>query len=882
MRFDLASFAIGFVSAAVLALVIYRFRKAIVRTRQGVSTQVGTTGRAIGAGALSRYAEEMIKLADRSHIAGDKANLTDLYLEPRFLSAEPPIDLAAAADVLTDVFRVVPRVHDLPAIYSAYNINTLSISDLRAGDRHIILLGPPGAGKSTALAVLALYAIGHIELQSLDTLAEQVLEDEDKTLSESEREARAKLRQEQQERALAQLRQSQTREAERRQHLNLPAYEAIEFRKLVPILVHLRDIDLSGRTDQDRAKSKDKDKNGADKRLTLDPAEPLVRAAVRHIGAVTANIAPRMLYNNLSAGKCLVLIDGFDELSPAQWPEKLAWLTQFLADYSHNVVITTGPVEGFDPLINVGLTPVFMRPWADGDFERLINRWAAAWPVIGGTRRRPVDPPDAKLVKRVATNNRGRNVLDVTLKTWAAFAGSEQESGRRAGYDFYVRTVLSDVEKQRSMFTSIAALTLDNGGGLLRREQVAPIVLGPDVKPTGTASDAIDKLLGQSGMVSNAPGGTFTFRHPLLAGFLAADTLLDAPPERIEAIADQPAWEVALPFAAARVSLDAAVRRRLSTPPDLLHTTLFDLARWLPDAQPNIPWKNEVLRRFAGALMTPMQYPAIRDRAVAALVTSRDPGVLFVLRQALRSTDSNVRRLACIGLGALGDGEAIKDLELMMADPDGDVQLAGGLALGAISTEAALERLLQGLLDGDESLRRAIAEMLAAIPEGGHELLRELSRSDDMMVRRAVVFGLSRVRAPWALALLYRALLEDSQWYVRSAAEQAFYSAERSEGSGPVAHPDPDGLPWIVEWAATKGDSVPVGESGRQMLIRVLQEADPLRRAAAALTIAYLGYVPGLKPLYAALGDKDENVRGTAYEALATLQLRLGQPLPAV
>jgi HEAT repeat protein len=185
-------------------------------------------------------------------------------------------------------------------------------------------------------------------------------------------------------------------------------------------------------------------------------------------------------------------------------------------------------------------------------------------------------------------------------------------------------------------------------------------------------------------------------------------------------------------------------------------------------------------------------------------------------------------------------------------------------------------------MDGDESLRRAIAEMLAAIPEGGHELLRELSKSDDMMVRRAVVFGLSRVHAPWALALLYRALLEDSQWYVRSAAEQAFHSAERSEGSGPTAHPNPDGLPWMVDWAASKGDSVPVGESGRQLLIRALQEGDPLRRAAAALTIAYLGYVPGLKPLYAALRDQDENVRGTAYESLVALQLRLGQLLPAI
>ena len=883
MRFDFGSFSIGFVTAAVIAIVLYRLRAMLGRARQSVSTQIGATGQNFTSSAETRYIGEMVKLANSYHIVGDKADLLDLYIEPRFLAGEVPLNLDDDTELNVDPFRVVPRLQDLPASYSAYNINTLTVHDLRSGDRHLALLGVPGIGKSTTLAILALHAVGRIELQNMDTLAAQVIATEDEGLSDSDRKARQKIRAQQQAQALEQHRLAREREAEKRKSLNLPVREPLDFQKLLPILVHLRDIDLSLPAEPKNAAANTK------QTVTLDPAEPLVRAAMRRLGTVAANVAPRLLYTQLNAGRCLVLLDGFDEIGLAQWPEKLTWLTQFMAAYGQNVVITTGPVAGYDALVNVGLTPLFVRPWADDDAEKAIDRFATAWPVIAGSRRKPAADPDPKLVKRVQIGNRGRMALDVTLKAWAAFAGGEQESGRRGAYDVYMRSVLPDAEKQRALLGTLAATVLDNGGGLLSRDQIKAALtdaLGsPDGKAPANLNETVDKLIGtasKTGLLVDAPGGAYLFRHPLFVGFLASETLINASPERLDTVAANPAWDMAMPFAAVDVPLDAAVQQRLSAPPDLLYNNLFSLANWLADAPLSAGWKREVLKRFTAAMIAPSQYPMTRERAMAALVTTRDPGVLFVLRQSLRSGDANVRRLSCVGLGALGDAEAVKDLEPMLGDSDGDVQLAAGLALGAIGSEAALSRLVNGLLNGDENLRRAVAESLAALPEGGYDLLRDYASSDNGYVRRAVVLGLRRVRTPWSLALINKALLEDKEWYVRSAAQAAFFSAEQSDGIGPQLHPDADQIGWLVTWAANRGDSVPVGVGGREMLIRALQEADPLHRAAAALTIAYLGYVPGLKPLYAALRDKDDIVRGSVYEALAIFQMRLGQPLPAV
>lgn len=863
MRFDFLSALGGFIVGVVFSAVIYQLRFQIARLRGSVQTRAGSTTQFLRTSAETRYLEEVVKYANRYHLAGDQVELSQIYVEPRFIPAIKPIDLDASANV-GSVFHVVPMVYDFPALFSAYNVPTLSIIDLRAGSRHLVILGAPGTGKSTALAVLALYASSQIELQTLDSMAEQVLAEEDKDLTEQERAERVKLRKEQQERAVAQLRVSQEREAAAKVKQKIELPEPVDFQTLLPILVHIRDVDLSAA--------------GYSGKKSLDPAEPLVKAAMHRFSGLAAQTVPRAVYGQLAAGKCMVLIDGFDEIGYAAWPEKIAWLERFKADYGNNVIIVSAPLEGFDSLVNVGMTPLYVRPFSDSDLETLVTKWTAAWPIIAGSRRKPAPAPDEKLVKRVNTGNRGRTPLDTTLKLWAAYRDDEKEGGRRGGYDFYIRTHLDD--GQRAGLAALAAKLLDDDMGFATKESLKAFVVPGESKMT--FADLADKLIAKGGLLIDVPGESVAFRHPLFAAALAAEDLVDTARERVAHVATLRGWRYAIPFAAAITPIEAAVMGRLGVEADLLSSQVFDMAWWLADAPTDANWRADLFRRFGLALGGPQQYPAMRERAAAAMVTSRDKGVSFVFRQALKASDPAVRRLACISLGALGDPEIIKDLALLLADPDPDVQLAAGLALGSLNSETAIETMMTGLFEGEESLRRAVAETLASIPDGGQQILRETIRSNDMLVRRATVFGLARIKAPWALALLYRAQLEDSQWYVRSAAEQAFREAETLEGDGPLAHPDADSLAWLIEWAAGRGEGVPNGPNARQVLIRTLQEGDELHRAAAALTIAYLGYMSGLKPLYNALRDKDENVRGSVYEALALMQHRLGQPLPTV
>ncbi|MFN7210759.1 MAG: HEAT repeat domain-containing protein, partial [Aggregatilineales bacterium] len=260
-----------------------------------------------------------------------------------------------------------------------------------------------------------------------------------------------------------------------------------------------------------------------------------------------------------------------------------------------------------------------------------------------------------------------------------------------------------------------------------------------------------------------------------------------------------------------------------------------------------------------------------RDGATAALLFQR----------ALEHPNPLVRRLGCIGFGALGESEYLQYLKPLLNDSDRRVRLACGFALGAIGTAVALDAMTEGLLQRDRDLQRAIAEALAALPGEGHALLREAIASDDLELRYAAVFGLARVRAAWAVTQIYRTQLEDSEPYVRIAAEQAFNLAENPDRGGIRRPPPVERIDWLVEWMGERGESVPSGENAPIALLRSLQEGDPVVRAAAARTVAEIGYVNGLKALYKALSDSDEAVRAEAHAAIGALQQRVGSPLPA-
>ncbi|MBZ0301568.1 MAG: HEAT repeat domain-containing protein [Anaerolineae bacterium] len=888
MGFDVENFGVGLLVGWTSAYAAYRFRKqigaAVRSTRRSATDVQNYTTRS----ADNRFIHDLIEQAETTHLAGRFVNLSEIVIEPRFLPA-PELVAPPDDDVIHRVFHVVPQVHDFPYLHAPYNLETLSIDDLATGDRQVALLGIPGSGRTTALLTIALHSLGRVRFVSLEDRVQKSLDAEEAALSEKARAARVKERQE-----VERLARERLSEQHGITYGQTPdESDVTRFNQFLPVYIHLANVHISP------------DEYGSQ----IDPAEPLVRAAQNQVGPITARTLPLNLYRRLAAGQTLLLIDGLDDLPPEEQREKIIWLQALMSTYSNNFFIVAAAPNGYGALMKLGMTPVILRPWSDLNLEQSVDRWTNVWPVVGGTRRKPAGRPEDAAIARARANNRALSPVDLTLKIWSTYGNDTQTAGFEGWLQAFVTRHLPANQPLEAILTQlgqVAALQLDEGFITLERIEAliqADAFSGAEFSEEAEAESAKPargrgkksaqnqeqvsaqskflSMLRRSGLLVSYRGGRLQFRHSFVAAYLAGLTLKAARAETLVDKANRPAWSQALAYAALHTSMEPAVRARLSTPPDLLHSQVLDVSRWLAYAPSSASWRGPLLKHIGNMLVAANQYPLVRERAAAALIGTRDRSTLLIFRQAARNANDEVRRLACLGMGAIGSTEAIKDLIALLEDQSNEVQLAAVMALGAIGNDEALEALVVMLTESSEPARQAVAETIALLPAEGHPILYDAIRHDDMLVRRAATFGLKRVATHWAIDLLYRAFLEDEQWYVRSAAQGAFFDLQQQENRGPQAYPAPDSIAWLGDWAGARGENVPAGEGAVQVLLNALQDGEPEIRELAARVLGQLGQVTAARPLYAALRDRQEEVRSAAHRSLADLETQLGQSFPA-
>ncbi len=105
----------------------------------------------------------------------------------------------------------------------------------------------------------------------------------------------------------------------------------------------------------------------------------------------------------------------------------------------------------------------------------------------------------------------------------------------------------------------------------------------------------------------------------------------------------------------------------------------------------------------------------VRRSAAYALGKIRNEAAVEALLQALNDEDSDVRRSAAYALGKIGNEAAVEALLQALNDEDSDVRRSTAYALGKIRNEAAVEALLQALNDEDSNVRRSAAYALGEI-----------------------------------------------------------------------------------------------------------------------------------------------------------------------
>ena len=878
MGIDPFSFVLGFGTASGLSYAVYRNRERLSRVSENSAAArpfgaIQNLREILQQSSGSRYASELAEYLKRQHLGGDLVSITDILIEPHLFplpKEKLEFDDPNAAPSFDSYEYIVPHIHEFPQLISSYYMNSLPLSDVVAGDPHVMILGKSGMGKSTALVTLALMALGEVTYETLQSLTEQALEEAYADLPEAEREQRLKELNEIQKKLVEKLQQTQK---------NVTDEIALEppppLTSFFPIYVNMGSIDL------------DLNHYG----MRVDPAEPLIQAYQQYSSVVAAQISPPMMYDRLTRGDCLVLLDGFEDIPESDQKRLYGWLQSFLEYYGHNRIVMTGPVNHYDVLETLGFTPVFIKPWSPEEAHLAAEKWLHAWETLANDSSKRSSEvytiPDANLQNQMYADLHHRSPFEITLRTLAHLRGTVENNNLHGWVNAYIEPFLPDSEHSHPILREVTTLMLERDLFFLK-DQIMEIVtnhLVPDEEAPPLANvDQFNQKLFKGGLLVGRAGNKYDFRHVLLRAFFGAEAMIhDMTPQRLAELGDQPNWHFAFRYAAGQTELGGAVGKKLSSETDIVLSNLFTIVDWIHDAPPDSSWRSEILKRITALMLAPTQYMPLRERALAALIASRDENLSSIFRQAVRNGNPAIRKLGCLGIGAIRAEDAIEDLRPMLVDDDYEVQIAAALSLGAISSERSLEILVQGLLQGGEILRQVVAQTLAMNLEEGHQILRDAAEHDDMSVRRASVFGLARIHANWSLIALYNLMIHDEQWYVRSSAEDQFFIARNPEREG-IKKPTPAAeLPWLQAWASNVGvQEFPVGEEALDLLVQTLRDKRQQVRLMGVRALGSLGGIKGIMPLYAMLMDADAKIRTEAYAALGILQSRMTILLPSI
>ena len=819
--FEPFSFGIGIVIGILFWILLGRIRPAFKEWRQGRSVRREEAQVRRSSGVEENHRRITLRRAQGMHLAAPLFALDEILLPPILIAPPPRVEPGAPLFTEDIVSQTLPYLPAWPELATIYRAPTLTLGKALSGGNNIVITGADGIGKTVALAHLASLAANH-----------------DARLG--------------------------------------------ELNEIVPFLVHAADLSLPAHDPK-------------------DILNPLIDAASEHVSFLDFGRFAGFVQYSFKNGNALLLLDGFDELTQEGQQVITDFLKTLLEAYPLARVVATALPEQVGGLLELNFAPLSLMGWDSSRQTEFLHKWGEQWTRFVATEswaqagRDSIDP--ILLESWLSYGNQYLTPLELTLKIWGGFAGDSL--GPRV-----MDAISSHIRRVAPTDTPIAALETLAMQVVLSAQPVfdprkardwvksfEPVEEKPAEGQTAAEGDSSETsskvqkkeatvvqsptsgLLGKmstSGLLRTHPNNRMRFLHPVLCGYLAGRALSAYRAE--DNLLKQSNWGgklLAMRYLAAYGDATRLVESLLSIVDPLLERPLLNAARWLREAPRDASWRGQIMAGLARVLQSETNPRALRGQAMAAFVLCGDPGAAAFFRHSLQSLSFELIPLAALGSGAIQDTKAVELLASTMSAPSNFARRAACLALVAIGTPSALEAVARALLSGDEDLRRAAAEALANDPKEGYAMLKDGATLEDILVRRAVVYGLARVDEPWALETLRHSQIEDDQWIVRNAAAEVIDS--KSVSTDPrVPHPlkPASETPWLIEFAGKEGVGISPGVPATDLLIKALKHGSVDERLAS---LAHLRRTPRegvVKAIYEVIRSDDTELRDAAYQTI--------------
>ncbi len=283
-------------------------------------------------------------------------------------------------------------------------------------------------------------------------------------------------------------------------------------------------------------------------------------------------------------------------------------------------------------------------------------------------------------------------------------------------------------------------------------------------------------------------------------------------------------------------------------------------------------------RRAAETLLDALRDPWGRETTLDILVSIGAPAV-EPLVAALRDQDEIVRWCAALVLGSVGDVRAVEPLIAALDNPKGWVRWRAAGALGEIGDPRAVGPLIAALNDRNEDVCWRAAEALGKIGDRrAVEPLIAILTGSDVVRRRSAALALGAIGDARTVGWLIDALLDRDEVLRRNAAE-ALGRIGEARSVEPLIEALDDSDASVRRSAAEALGRIGDARAVEPLIAALRDRYEDISRSAAEALVSIGASAVG--PLIAALGDPDRQVRQGAAEALVSIGASAVKPLIA-
>jgi HEAT repeat protein len=825
LRLDSISFLAGFVAATLFWLLLRILRPSLLRGWQRAKNWAQSARQGLLTNIDQRYRVDTLKYVQGIHLAASLFSLDEVLIPPRLLAPPVLVDPEMPPpyeDTVSTTISYAPDWSELAAVYEA---KTLDVFDVLEGGSNLAITGRMGNGKTTALAYIA----SKIARQDPDIG---------------------------------------------------------KFDQYIPVFLHAAELNLP--PDEE------------DTSLNV-----LLRAVSARASALTLPRLSELIRTSFDNGQAVLLLDGLDELTSDSMEEIIDFLKSLLEEYPDIQVVAAADVYQIDKLPSLGFAAVPLNIWGRKNQAKFINQWGKLW-----SQHIIPDADNGNFIDPILLNGWLLNLenaatpFDLTLKVWSAYAGDALGPNDVDGIESYIKRVSVGLPQSRVVLERIASGLMNSKDSGFSENQFSDWLRAEspdeeiseeeemidehtDQKETSTKETVKKSIiyqvitdLTQNGALRLLSNKKYYFVHPNITCYLAESLPEHPEPEGFNSSPSWPLNDRSRYYHSAKHRNGKDIHQMLIDRSDPLKRELLDAGLWLRHLPNDLVERKLILQALTVDLKEEQLPMGLRNRVLAALATSGDPGVSTLFRHLLNAPQNTVRQLAVIGCGYLRDSKSVGDLIKKINDLP-NVATAACLALVNIGTKPALEAVATALIQGDERIRRAAAEAFASHPSEGYSVLKEGSTVEDLLTRRAVIYGLRRVNQPWAVEILEELQIEDAQWVVKDAAAQAVKELNAPDPAVPNPQPPLEDLPWLIAFAGDRDSGLSAGAPAKEMLIKVLEEGNDDEKLAALSQICRRGEANIFPAVYYLLNDENPELKEAAFHTIWHIATT-GNPIPSL